>query len=121
MKADPHQQNKYSIFARMSISWKLFTAATVIIAIIAGFIFYYFPLKLEEKASQELQTKAKTVAKMLAHTVSPALVFEDTASALEALEPALQAQGLEFAVITNHKREFFSGYKPEMGSRLAQQ
>lgn len=97
---------------------KLFIATSAIVALISGFIYLYFPVRIERNAQQDLERRAQTIAKMLAYTASPALVFEDTTSAQEALGAVIQAPDVEFLLLLDGKRQLFAGYQAERGKEL---
>ncbi len=90
-----------------------------LIGVISLFMFLYFPAQLERAAVQDLLDKARTIGRMTAFNVSPALVFRDVAGLEEALAGALQNADLRFIVARDSTGAVVGGYHVAAAGRAA--
>jgi signal transduction histidine kinase/CheY-like chemotaxis protein/HPt (histidine-containing phosphotransfer) domain-containing protein len=68
---------------------------------IAGFIFLYFPGRLEDQALEAAGAKARSIGAMTAFSISPGLVFGDRQAIQEGLKGALQNRDLAYLVVVD--------------------
>ena len=78
------------VVRRLPVRTKLAVAITLLIGLVALFIYIYFPRELERQATRALEDKAGSIAQMTAYSVSPALYFGDHVAAREALSGTTQ-------------------------------
>lgn len=67
---------------------KLVILIGLLLAAISGFIYVYFPQRLEDQARQHLEDKASSIVGMTAYTIAPALLFDDRRTADEVIQGA---------------------------------
>ena len=89
---------------------KIAVVFSIVVGIIALFIYGYFPKRLEDQHYVALLQKTQSIATMTAFSTGAALFTEDTAAANEALASACQDSNLVFAVLTNAGGFVFSSY-----------
>ncbi|MEA2723710.1 MAG: hypothetical protein QOH59_1481 [Gemmatimonadales bacterium] len=78
---------------RLPIRAQLTLLTGLLIALIAGFMFVFFPARLERQALYSTRDRTESMAKVAAFSVAPGLYFSDTAAVTEALQ-ALRANPL---------------------------
>ncbi len=86
---------------------KLITLYSLIIGAISLFVNFYFPSQLEKQSLKAIEEKAHSIAIMVSYGVSPALYFNDSESAAEALRAARQNNDLLFCVVEDSLRQIF--------------
>ncbi|MGB8658405.1 MAG: response regulator [Candidatus Zixiibacteriota bacterium] len=96
-----------------TIRMKLGITITLLIGVISIFISVYFPARQQKQALNATDTKAHSIARMTAFSLSSALYFEDIAGINEALEGAKQNKDLVYIVVLNHSGRVISGFNPE--------
>ncbi len=85
---------------------KLTLLMTVVIALIALFIFVLLPLHLEEQAINAAHDKAWSVARMAAFSVAPAVMFDDKTGAGEALAGVRALPDVDYVIVTKNGKRF---------------
>lgn len=102
----------------ISIRIKLFIAFSLLVVLISGFIFIYFPSKVKEQATDSLLGKARTTTEIVAFGISPALFFDDPLTAEENFQAALQNKSLEYLVVTHDDGKLFQAHNQEKADSL---
>jgi sensor histidine kinase regulating citrate/malate metabolism len=88
---------------------KIILMISFLIAIISGFIYIYFPSRLESQATTHLVDKARSIVQMTAFSISPSLLFGDAAEATAVMEGARQTPELIYMVAFGAEgKEFLS-------------
>ncbi len=75
-------------FSGYSIRTKYAIVISLLIFVIALFIYFYFPKKLAAREYEATVEKAQAIAQMTGYTIRPALVFDDLKGIEEGLEAA---------------------------------
>ncbi len=83
----------------ISLKFKLTLMISIVIGLISLFVYYYFPMKMEEERLISLQEKANAVAKIAAYGVSAGLYFEDYAASQEEIEDLIKNEEIRYVVI----------------------
>ncbi len=94
----------------VNIRVKLIVSFSVLIILIAGFIYAYFPSRFESFAFNELQKKAESIARGSAYSVAPALVFNDEKSMDDVIDGAKVNPDLLYMVITDTRGKVLRKY-----------
>ncbi len=82
-----------------SVRTKLAALTSLLIALIAIFIYWFFPSRLESQAMAAIADKANSIAMMMAYNISPALVFNDRPIVCEVVLSAKQNPDLEYVIV----------------------
>ena len=89
---------------RLAIRVQLTVLTGLLIAGIAGFMFVFFPARIEQQALAATRDRTESMAHVAAFSAAPALYFADTAAVTEALA-ALKANSLmRYAIAFDAKR-----------------
>ena len=80
---------------------KLSFVFSFVLAIISLFIYLYFPAGFAEKQFQNLFNRTQIIAEMTSYTIAPALFFDDTTAANNALASARQNTDIAYLVLLN--------------------
>src|SRR5688572_8396632 len=70
---------------RLAIRVQLTVLVGLLIAGIAGFMFIFFPARIEQQALVATRDRTESMAHVVAYSAAPALYFADTAAVTEAL------------------------------------
>src|SRR5580765_2669665 len=84
---------------RLPIRLQLTLLTGLLIAGIAGFIFVYFPARLEKQALTATEDRTASMARVAAYSVAPALYFADTAAVTEALGALRTNSLMRYAIV----------------------
>jgi two-component system sensor histidine kinase/response regulator len=84
---------------RLPIRAQLTLLTGLLIAVIAGFMFVYFPARLEQQAMSSTRDRTESMAKVAAFSVAPGLYFVDTAAVTEALQALRTNPLLRYATV----------------------
>lgn len=101
-----------------SVRGKLIVVMTVVVAVLSIIVYVYFPSKLRREALRAVGAKAESIAAMTAYSVTPALVFDDHRSALEAFEGARRNADLDYVAVYDEAGGLFAAYPANAGSWL---
>lgn len=82
----------------LGLKQKLAGGASVIFALVASFIFVFFPWTQQRQMEKDLSERAVALARMAAHGAAAGLVFDDEESVTEALEGL--SQTADFALVS---------------------
>jgi two-component sensor histidine kinase len=88
-----------SLFEHLKIRTKLFILISIMIFLISIFIVIFYPAAFVKQAYKEINTKAQSIAEMMAFSLSPALFFEDVEAIEEVFQSAKQNTDLLYIVI----------------------
>jgi two-component system, cell cycle sensor histidine kinase and response regulator CckA len=102
--------------SKYSIRGKLAILNSILIAIIAIFIIFYFPKKVERQEVSALIDKTHTIANMVSFSISPAMVFSDTTDARIVVEGALQNKEVVYVIAYDGEGSVFVEY--DWGKRI---
>lgn len=94
-----------------SIRLKLAIVITLLIGLISGFIFLYFPDRLEQKQLETIEAKAKSISDMAAFSISSALQYSDTQSIKEAFDATKQNRSLVYIAVTDDSNRVVESFK----------
>lgn len=97
----------------LSFRAKLTLTMGGLILLIAGFISYYFPRKLEREAITLIAHKADTLAQLTAFTIHPSIYFEDRAALHEALSGTRQDKDVAYVVVVDSSGQRLAQFHPE--------
>jgi signal transduction histidine kinase/DNA-binding response OmpR family regulator len=86
---------------RLPIRIQLTLLTGLLIAAIAGFMFVFFPARLERQALGATHDRAEAMARMAAFSVAPGLYFADTVAVTEALRALTTNPTLRYATVFN--------------------
>lgn len=95
------------------IGTKTATIFAVLIALIALFIFLYFPPRQKAQAIKTVAAEANAIAEMTAYSIGPALFFEDMESVKEVLESVIQSQDIVYAVVLDDSGRMVAAFNIE--------
>src|SRR6185436_17524453 len=84
---------------RLPIRLQLTVLTGLLLAAIAGFMFVFFPARLEQQALSATRDRTESMAKVAAYSAAPALYFADTATVIEALEALRTNALMRYAVV----------------------
>ena len=84
---------------RMRIRTRLVGLVSVLLAAIAGFVYWFFPAQLERQALRTLAGQARSVGEMTAFSVSPGLVFGDAQAVRDAIRGTLRNPDLDYVIV----------------------
>jgi signal transduction histidine kinase/CheY-like chemotaxis protein len=101
-----------------SIRMKLTLAVTLLIGIIALFVFLYFPTMLERQVLALVSEKAQSIALVSSYSIGPALYFQDTDAIQEALLVARQNKDLVYMVVTDTLGNTLGAFDQNRADRL---
>ncbi|MDZ4698304.1 MAG: response regulator [Rhodothermales bacterium] len=99
-----------SRFFAPRIRTKLTLATALLVALVALFIFSFFPRKFEVYALEEVRLRSQNILEMVAYSAAPGLYFEDKATVEEALSIARLNKDLVYLVITDEAGATVSSY-----------
>ncbi|RMF55087.1 MAG: HAMP domain-containing protein, partial [Calditrichaeota bacterium] len=99
----------YSMFTG-SIKAKLGTVYSLLVALIAVFIFSYFPAQQEAQAIHAMIDKARSISQITAINISSALYFEDIPTIQEAFQSVRQNRDLVYAIVCDTTGEIVAAY-----------
>lgn len=94
----------------MTIRSRLALIITLIITVIAVFIFVYFPANLKNHAIDALSNKANSIASIMAYSIAPGLVFGDDEAIKEVINSAVTNKDLLFIVIRDDSGRIVDSY-----------
>lgn len=83
---------------QMSLNKKFIFLISGLISLIAAFIFFFFPYRLEISALKALQNKAQAIARITAYSIAPTMNSKKTDMIEEALEAVRQTQEISYIV-----------------------
>jgi PAS domain S-box-containing protein len=84
---------------RPALRSKLVAGYAALLGSMAGFIYLYFPGRLETEATAAIAQHAHVVAAMTAHAVSPAMIFDDGRGVEEAIAGASAVADVRYVVV----------------------
>lgn len=90
-----------------SIRIKIAVIFTFLIALIALFIYLYFPLKLEQQVMHEVAEKARVVSGIGAYSLAPSLYFEDTISGKDVLAGIVMNEDIIYCIVEDLDHKIF--------------
>lgn len=94
----------------LTIRSRLALIITMIIAVIAIFIFIYFPANLKNQTIEALSNKANSIASITAYSIAPGLVFGDDEAIEEVIKSAITNKDLLFIVVRNDSGRVVDSY-----------
>lgn len=97
--------------SRMSIRTKLTLVFSIVLGIIALFVYYFLPGRLETLNYEALLDKVESIAFQSAYIVSPSLVFHDSVSAREALSIAARDRDIVYLVVVDESGRVFIAHR----------
>ena len=101
------KENKTKRFS--GIRTKIMTVFVAVVALNGVAMFLFMPAQLEKTYSEQAVRHVQSIADMAAFTVSPAMVFRDSAACDEALLPLRQNRDLLFVIVRDDTgRTFYS-------------
>ncbi len=103
----PNNDKKFRL---LTIRSRLALIITLIIAVIAIFIFIYFPANLKNHAIEALSNKANSIASITAYSIAPGLVFGDDEAIKEVINSAVTNKDLLFIVVRNDSGRVVDSY-----------
>ncbi|MDH3458206.1 MAG: hypothetical protein OER90_15300, partial [Gemmatimonadota bacterium] len=74
-----------ALIGRCPLRGRIALGVVAVIAALSSFIYLYFPAQLERQAVEGLANRARSMARVTAYTVAPALDFGDVLAAHESL------------------------------------
>ncbi|MBT5055198.1 MAG: HAMP domain-containing protein [Gemmatimonadetes bacterium] len=89
---------------------KLIVLVGFLLAAISGFIYFYFPARLEHQARQHLEDKASSIVGMTAYTLVPAMLFDDSRTAAEVIQGARVVPDLVYLRVFTDTGEPFANF-----------
>ncbi len=101
-----------------SVRTKLAVVISVLIALISGFIFWYFPARFERQAIAAIADKAGSIAAMMAYNISPALVFDDHPTVCNAVVNAKQNSDLAYVMVLDESRSVLATFDSTRANKL---
>ncbi len=101
-----HIKNIFQRF-RLTIRRKLAIIFTLLILFISAFIFFYFPLKLEQEALAPIADKAWSLSRMTAFSMGSSLMFKDKRDMYAVIESIKKNQDLAYLIIQDRQGENF--------------
>lgn len=96
----------------INVRFKLLVALSGLIAIIALFIYLYFPARLEQQATDALASRARGISEMTAYSAGPALYFGDSLAAEQVANGALKDVSVTYVVIEDADGSLFTDLRP---------
>jgi len=90
-----------------TIRTKMAVVFTMLIAIIALFIYLYFPAKLENQAMGEMAEKARVIGLLSTYSLAPSLYFEDYTSGSDVLKGIMLNKVIIYGVIEDLDKNIF--------------
>jgi methyl-accepting chemotaxis protein len=97
----------------LSIRLKLLGTFGPLVVAVVLFQALYFPARQAEQARQDLSTRARTTAQLVAHDVGAAFEFGDAASVQEVFNGAREDPDLQFLVLHRADGTRFAAFRPE--------
>lgn len=102
---------KYSLRSKLSLVFSF------VLAIISLFIYLYFPAGFAEKQYQNLLNRTLTIAEMTSTMIAPALFFDDTTTARNALARTSQNPDILYLVLVDGAGKVFVAQNLEEADR----
>lgn len=99
-----------SRFFAPRIRTKLTLATALLVALVALFIFSFFPRKFELYALEEVRLRSQNILEMVAYSAAPGLYFDDKTTVEEALSIARLNKDLVYLVITDETGAMVSSH-----------
>lgn len=90
-----------------SIRTKIAVVFSILIALIALFIYLYFPARLEQQVMREMADKARVVGLITAYSMAPSLYFEDPVSGSDVLKGVMINREIEYVVVFDLQNKIF--------------
>ena len=94
---------------RLPIRIQLTLLTGLLIAAIAGFMFVFFPARLERQALGSTRDRAQSTARMAAFSVAPGLYFGDTLAVAEGLQALTTNPILRYAIVFDARGHKIAG------------
>jgi PAS domain S-box-containing protein len=91
-----------------SIRTKSILLTTISIGVICMFIYIHLPIQLRQHSINAITTKAQSIGKMTAYSISPALLFSDFEDATETLQSTMQDTDVVYVILHDEKGNVFS-------------
>lgn len=104
-----------------SIRQKLILGITCLIALIALFVFLYFPHALRERALDAVAAKALAIGQMTAFSMAPGLQEENWSQVHEAMVVARQHEAVVYLVLTDTAGTALAAFNQQRAKRAAYQ
>ncbi|HEX6739159.1 MAG TPA: methyl-accepting chemotaxis protein, partial [Vicinamibacteria bacterium] len=98
----------------LSIRLKLLGAFGPLVVAVVLFQVLYFPARQTAQASEDLRTRARTTAHLVAHDVGAAYEFGDVAAVQEVFRGAKEDPDLQYLVLHRDNGTRFAAYNPEL-------
>ncbi|MCI0565124.1 MAG: hypothetical protein MN733_42200, partial [Nitrososphaera sp.] len=92
------------------IGTKIAVPFSLLIALIAAFVYFYLAPRWEEQKLEAFESKVRTIANIAAYTLSPALVFEDSVGIHESLLSVQQEKDVVFLAVYNASGKMLDGH-----------
>ena len=102
--------------SRLEVGTKLALVMTLILAVVAVWIFLYFPEKLQRQTVDALGQRATAIADMTAFSIAPALHYQDAVAAAAALAPLRRNRDLIFFMVRDENGSMFASYNEMVAS-----
>lgn len=91
----------FRTFDTLGIKAKFAILVSLLIAVIASFVYLYFPARFERQAISALGEKARSISEMTAYALAPALVFDDRMGIREIAESLQRTRSVEYIIIVS--------------------
>lgn len=102
---------------QISLKTKIIGVVVLLVLIVSGFVYFYFPFRQNSQALQARQEEAYRLATILSYSVVAGLEFEDKESVASALVGAKSREDLVSLQVLNRSGQVFYSYaRSEKGS-----
>jgi PAS domain S-box-containing protein len=92
----------------MTVRTKLVLLTGLLLGSISGFIYLYFPGRVEERILRTVASEARDISRIAAFSVAPALYFSDPTAGLELLKGADATTDVAYVVISDANGRVFA-------------
>lgn len=103
-------ETKENFLLKLSIKSKLILILTLIIGLIAIFLFFYYPLRMKAKSVSALIDKSMAMGQFIALNLSQPLHTQDKSAAMEVIDVARQYEDLHYLIVQDDSGRVFTCY-----------
>jgi two-component system, cell cycle sensor histidine kinase and response regulator CckA len=96
----------------LSIRSKMVLAMSALVACISVGIYLYFPSRLERQEFGAISEKARSISRMTAYSLTPALLFEDFRGAEETVTSACQNSDVKYLIVIDDSGHTLVAHNP---------
>ncbi|MFQ5443922.1 MAG: hypothetical protein ACE5EK_04825, partial [Nitrospinales bacterium] len=111
-----HSRDQAAPSFRMSIRTKLLSSFFLILVLISGFVFYYYPQQHRNFALHTLENKVKSMAELIALGVGIGMNTSNFNAISEALNWAKRDPDLQFIIVFDQTGKAYAAHPEAMGT-----